>query len=113
MGWISKRTVKVSRNGEMVTLPPGSDVPEAAGWRNPTMWCTWYPDVVPAEEKETPSNPETGNNGGDEEPDYNAMNIKELRKLAKEAQKITKDDSTDVKKANKEELIVIIKSVKG
>ncbi len=131
MAWIAKRSCKISRKGKTIVVPPGEPVPEAATWKNPTMWCVWSPNEAPATVAEKPviekdpdndeggaKDPAPSDSGGDENPepkkhpDYSKYQFKDLRKLAGKAQEITKDVSVNLKKATKDELIVTIKSVK-
>lgn len=127
MAWIAKRPCRVQRDGKTVVILPGESVPEAGGWTNPTMWCVWSPDQVKAsvekksttenvvETSESDKNLDTNKGEGDPElkkhPDYTKESFKDLRVLAKKAQEITKDTSSEIKKATKDELIATIKSV--
>jgi len=98
MGWIAKRPCKVSRNGKLEIVAPGRPLPEAEGYKNPSAWAIWSDNAV----QDAVST---------DEGEFSSLDIRKLRKLAQQAQDISKDDSTDVKKASREELILIIKSV--
>lgn len=103
MTWIAKRQVKVIRAGRAIILPPGTPVPEASTWRNASLWCTWSD-----KELETAATVNTASNKTGK---YANMSITQLRDLAKKAQLLKKDDSTDIMKARDSELIVLIESV--
>lgn len=123
MAWITKRPCRISRNGTLVLVPPGNLLPEANDFKNPSMWCVWSADETKAtvEEKDkssvedmTLSDTEIPNESpiAPFEADLDYMPIGDLRKLAKEVQNETKDFSSNLRKANKDELLAIIRSIK-
>ncbi len=99
MAWIAKRPVTLVRNGEKLTLPPGSEVPEAAGMKRPDLWCVWSePAVVEAVK---------GSNESNTEVDYETMTNAELKELVKPILE-AKGDKTSVNKFKKDELIALL-----
>jgi len=102
MAWIAKRPVTLVRDGVKVKLPPGSEVPEAAGMKRPDLWCVWSePAVVETEKGSEPSKE------SNTEVDYETMTNAELKELVKPILE-AKGDTTSVNKFKKDELIAIL-----
>jgi len=117
MAWIAKRPVKLERDGETITVTPGSPVPEAKDFKNPTLWCVWAEDkaevVIPKEavtivtEGDESLVDESQDDGSE---DYQMMTLTKLKPLANAVFESRKDTSSNVNKMKKDELIAVIKA---
>lgn len=104
MTWIAKRPCTIVRDGKKVTIPPGDPVPEAVNFPNPSAWCV-YSEVDEKVKKNI--------RGKILSIDFDTISIVELKKLAKNSQDASKDYSTNLKTADREELISIVKAYAG